>query len=56
MADIVIRDFAPGDEAAFRDINLEWVSDGAEAPDLIRGIWSGGPNREANAPAGARRA
>jgi GNAT superfamily N-acetyltransferase len=26
MADIVIRDFRPGDEAAFRDINLEWIA------------------------------
>ena len=25
MPDIVIRSFAPGDEAAFRDINLEWI-------------------------------
>jgi ribosomal protein S18 acetylase RimI-like enzyme len=25
MPDIVIRPFAPGDEAAFRDINLEWI-------------------------------
>lgn len=26
MGDIVIRDFQSGDEAAFRDINLEWIS------------------------------
>jgi putative acetyltransferase len=26
MADIVIRDFKPGDEAAFRDINIEWIA------------------------------
>jgi GNAT superfamily N-acetyltransferase len=26
MADIVIRDLKPGDEAAFRDINLEWIA------------------------------
>jgi ribosomal protein S18 acetylase RimI-like enzyme len=25
LPDIVIRPFAPGDEAAFRDINLEWI-------------------------------
>jgi len=25
MADIVVRQFQPGDEAAFRDINLEWI-------------------------------
>jgi ribosomal protein S18 acetylase RimI-like enzyme len=26
MTDIVVRDFRPGDEAAFRDINLEWIA------------------------------
>ena len=26
MTAVVIRDFRPGDEAAFRDINLEWIS------------------------------
>jgi GNAT superfamily N-acetyltransferase len=25
LPDILIRHFAPGDEAAFRDINLEWI-------------------------------
>jgi GNAT superfamily N-acetyltransferase len=27
MADVVIRSFQPGDEAAFRDINLEWIEE-----------------------------
>ena len=22
---VIIREFAPGDEAAFRDLNLEWI-------------------------------
>jgi GNAT superfamily N-acetyltransferase len=25
MAEVVVRQFQPGDEAAFRDINLEWI-------------------------------
>lgn len=49
---IVVRDFIPGDEAAFRDINLEWIERFFVAEDKDRETL-GNPHKYILDPGGA---